>query len=417
MTKSDLHPWPISQACRDQSAALGFDPDHPEQMTATPNLEANAILAASPRKSSSPVKPVVATAIGGSAVGYPGCSKAAPTWEVIEPAPITIVEVPPLVAPSTPSIDWPAIYAAIEPILPHLPTMALVGSAILIWRELRRFNRAQASAADLANEEHEETPMVDSAAAGATVEDPKPEFNLLIGGASHTGKVRTENQDAYTVREIAAGNGLAIVCDGVGGHPGGRAAARYAARKLKGRIEMGLIVGLNPEEALEEALGHVAEQMAADGIEGLTTALITHLGGEHLTWAGLGDGRIAVIHPDGMHQDLMAPHHALDQPSNVITAHLEAGKFHRPRLGSLRAAPETLIFAMSDGAGDLLDLGAIAKNRKTYLKVLREIGPELFCGQILDRLEALTIPGSTVPLHSDNLTITVAMNTRVEDQA
>ncbi|MEM1300085.1 MAG: protein phosphatase 2C domain-containing protein, partial [Pseudomonadota bacterium] len=366
-----------------------------------------------------PVKPLAAAAIGGSAVGYPGCSKAAPTWDVIEQSVPSGGEATPIVhAPNTP-VDWAALYAAIEPILPHIPAIALAGSAFLIWRELRRFNRARVCTHGIdLTEDHEEAAMVDPAEAGATAENtlPKPDFKLLVGGASHTGKVRAENQDAYTVREVGPGNGLAIVCDGVGGHPGGRAAARYAARKLKGRFEMGLIVGLDPEEALEEALGHVAEQMAADGIEGLTTALITHLDGERLTWAGLGDGRIAVIHRDGMHQDLMAPHHALDQPSNVITAHLEAGKIHQPRLGSLRIAPGTLVFAMSDGAGDLLDLSAMAKNRQTYLRVLRQIGPELFCGQILDRLESLTIPGSTVPLHSDNLTITVAMNTRAEDQ-
>jgi hypothetical protein len=222
-------------------------------------------------------------------------------------------------------------------------------------------------------------------------------------------QVRKENQDAYAVRDIADGIAFSTTCDGVGGRPGGRTASRYCSRKLKTRVAMALISGLSAEDALLDALANSPDQMEEDGIEGLTTALMALIEEDRLTWAGLGDGRICIIHPDGMAQDLMAPHHAPNLPSNVITAHLEAGRAFTPRLGSIRVEPGSLIFTMSDGAGDLFNLEGIAARRKQIVEQIHKAGPEIFCDNLLSHLEGLKDKETGQPLHSDNLTLTVML--------
>lgn len=483
---NDLRPWPISQFCRDQSARLGFDPDHPEQMIATPNREAAQLFApksANPTGRRSPARFVAGLAVGGIANLCPDRAFAADTWALDQPTPpMDLVEpfpsppddsselfpaptlqaapeitfepvLTPHVLPALPELDTPPLINPIPAILPPergsdlipaspppadmswadtaletllspdmiwaaAPELLSAGAAWLIWRELRRWRAAMSPPSnaqpELDTDEHEENPMGQDETCIEDSNEERCPWMISVGGASHTGQVRTENQDACAVRDIAPGVALAITCDGVGGHPGGRAAARYASRKLKSRIDMALIIGLSPEEAILDALNTCAKQMAEDGIEGLTTALVALVEGDRLTWAGLGDGRICIIHPDGMSQDLLAPHHALNAPSNVITAHLGAGKAFTPRLGSLRIEPKSLVFTMSDGAGDMFNLAGIAAKRKIYLKALKNCGPDLFASNILDRLEALMHPNTKVPLHTDNLTMTVCFNQLVE---
>ena len=238
--------------------------------------------------------------------------------------------------------------------------------------------------------------------------DESSQWCITLGGASNKGQVRKENQDAFSIDSIADGQGFMIVCDGVGGHPGGRVAARFAATTLKRRLEMASVVGLDADAALQDALANTAAQMAVHELEGLTTALVVQLDGNRLTWAALGDGRICVVHPDGMAQDVLAPHHAADQPDNVITAWLEAGKVFTPRLGSMRLESDSLVMTMSDGAGDLLDLDGIAQNHALYIKAINKRGAMNVSDRILGQLEALTHENSSVPLHTDNLTLTMA---------
>ena len=39
---------------------------------------------------------------------------------------------------------------------------------------------------------------------------------MKLWGITHRGAVRQQNQDAYAVRELEDGRGLAVVCDGPG---------------------------------------------------------------------------------------------------------------------------------------------------------------------------------------------------------
>ena len=60
---------------------------------------------------------------------------------------------------------------------------------------------------------------------------------LRWGAATDIGKVRLENQDAFAAEPEA---GLFLVIDGMGGHRGGRQAARMVAQDLPPAIELGI---------------------------------------------------------------------------------------------------------------------------------------------------------------------------------
>ncbi len=62
-------------------------------------------------------------------------------------------------------------------------------------------------------------------------------MRLNVGAGSHTGRVRTLNEDAYMLR---ADEGLFVVCDGMGGAPAGEVASQMAVeairRELRDRV-------------------------------------------------------------------------------------------------------------------------------------------------------------------------------------
>ena len=51
---------------------------------------------------------------------------------------------------------------------------------------------------------------------------------MKLWGITHRGAVRQQNQDAYAVRELEDGRGLAVVCDGMGGARAGNVASSMA---------------------------------------------------------------------------------------------------------------------------------------------------------------------------------------------
>jgi protein phosphatase len=51
-------------------------------------------------------------------------------------------------------------------------------------------------------------------------------------GVTHTGAVRQQNQDAYSIDHLANGALLGIVCDGMGGAQAGDVASRLAVAEF-----------------------------------------------------------------------------------------------------------------------------------------------------------------------------------------
>ena len=51
-------------------------------------------------------------------------------------------------------------------------------------------------------------------------------------GATDTGKVRQQNQDAFICRRVGENTGYAIVCDGMGGEKAGEVASATACQLI-----------------------------------------------------------------------------------------------------------------------------------------------------------------------------------------
>jgi PPM family protein phosphatase len=72
-------------------------------------------------------------------------------------------------------------------------------------------------------------PVPTAAAAGAT--------RVVAGGASHAGRVRAVNQDAFWLGEVPGKGFLAIVADGMGGHQTGEVASRQAVEVFRAALK------------------------------------------------------------------------------------------------------------------------------------------------------------------------------------
>lgn len=120
---------------------------------------------------------------------------------------------------------------------------------------------------------------------------------VRAGGATHTGRVREHNEDAYLVAD-----NLFAVCDGVGGHRAGEVAATVAIEALRShfvdRTTAGLLAAVHAanrrvwERSLEEpALRGMATTLTA-------AALVSADGEERIVLANVGDSR-AYLFRDG----------------------------------------------------------------------------------------------------------------------
>src|SRR5688572_31952123 len=58
-------------------------------------------------------------------------------------------------------------------------------------------------------------------------------MRLRVGAGSHTGRVRTLNEDAYMLR---ADEGLFVICDGMGGAPAGEVASQMAVDAILAQL-------------------------------------------------------------------------------------------------------------------------------------------------------------------------------------
>jgi len=54
-----------------------------------------------------------------------------------------------------------------------------------------------------------------------------------MDGATLTGKIRSENQDAFSIWQESPEYAFAVLCDGMGGHSGGREASETAVEVIQ----------------------------------------------------------------------------------------------------------------------------------------------------------------------------------------
>ena len=280
--------------------------------------------------------------------------------------------------------------------------LGLVMVQVFILLKIRRNLRADRYGKDVPEDTVQRSPP-------SSVDKIVVELPLFIGGASLTGKVRSENQDNYHCQVFSESRSLISVFDGVGGKPGGCEAAHTAANVVSDWLAQVINDGKTIGSDLCAQALEVSHQAFKDkSIEGSTTAIVGLIDGDWLHYAALGDGSLRIIHVDGMVHDCFAPHHALNKPSNIITASMNRNTTHVPRQGSIRLEPGALVFAMTDGASDLLPFDQLAEQRDMYREKIEKIGVDRVANKILNDLEQARNEDGAY-LHSDNMTCAIAV--------
>lgn len=247
---------------------------------------------------------------------------------------------------------------------------------------------------------------------GAPTKNPIPEtsFSWNIQGASRVGKFRSENQDDFGLGTEYENKTGFVLCDGAGGHKGGKEAAENAVAYLLPFIDpnSGKTKFCNPMDQLKAAIEKARTNASQEKCEGITTAILAIMENDWLHYATLGDGGLSVIWPDGMVSHYLTPHHQLGMPSNQIAAFIGHDCDVPPRMGSVRLEPGCIVLAMSDGASDIFPFEDFSWSRDQHRKLLKNQGSDL-SEALLKQIESARSEDTGAYLHSDNMTLIMAL--------
>ena len=261
------------------------------------------------------------------------------------------------------------------------------------------------------------TPEQESVAAESHTE-LEPNRSWSVTGASRTGKVRSENQDAYATHRIGPDQHILVLCDGAGGHAGGKEAAVVASQTILSVLKSPISVSplVDPIQRIEEAIDITRKEFNALKLEGVTTAIVALLDGDWLHYATLGDGGLSLVWSSGMTTEVLTPHHQRGKPSNQIGGFIGHHCEVAPRVGSIKLEKDVTVFLMSDGASDLFDLEFYADNRKKFAS-FQASGLKGLADRFLEQLEQARDEKSGSYLHQDNMTMILAHLSEEEAQS
>jgi len=183
--------------------------------------------------------------------------------------------------------------------------------------------------------------------------------NLRLGVCSHTGLVRTNNEDDYLLGALLApGTLFAGVADGMGGMAGGAEASRTALRAaaqgvLDGQGRQNLAQRLRDGFSLAARRVHEAS-LALPALREMGTTM---------TAIGIADGTVEVAHigdtrlyrrRHGRCEQLTVDH-AVREPDNLLTRCIGAGQATaEPDVASFAATPGDRLLLVSDGVWSVL---------------------------------------------------------------
>ena len=182
-------------------------------------------------------------------------------------------------------------------------------------------------------------------------------FEGSSAAISHTGKVRSNNQDSGY-----SGSNLFVVADGMGGHAGGDVASSIAVHRLKD-LDQPFATPTEAEQALQQAIAStaavlidtVAERPELAGM-GTTVSALDFVD-DYAVIAHIGDSRIYLYRDDALTQ--ITTDHTFVQrlvDSGRITP--EEARYHPRRsvlmrvLGDMDPDPEVDTFIMPTQPGD-----------------------------------------------------------------
>ena len=237
-----------------------------------------------------------------------------------------------------------------------------------------------------------------------------PGYNWQVKGASRTGKSREENQDTFAVCKHKGHQSCFVLCDGAGGHEGGREASHRGVEEILPLLNAysGKSMFINPFQRLEHAINRARFSALNGERKGITTAILCVMEGNWLYYATLGDGALSVVWPDGMISDLLTPHHILGQPSNIIGAYVGDDCQIPARMGAVRLEAGCMVLAMSDGASDIFGYEHFAEKRDQYRELFLSGDIDL-PDELLVQVENARDPETGAYLHHDNMTLIVAL--------
>lgn len=195
---------------------------------------------------------------------------------------------------------------------------------------------------------------------------------LSWAGVTDQGRRRETNQDAFFAEFP-----LFVVADGMGGHAGGEIASRSTISRLRSMVEGGGISRGAIENALELAVGDIADhpETTDEGTGTTLTGLYLDTEGDEPQWVSLniGDSRVYLLRDDrlvqvttdhSVVQELIAagklsPEEAEGHPySNVITRAVGASELMAPDYLTLDVRPGDRFVICSDGlTKELTDYG------------------------------------------------------------
>ncbi len=194
---------------------------------------------------------------------------------------------------------------------------------------------------------------------------------MIIGKATHSGLVRSSNEDSIYVHECAADEAYAIVADGMGGHKAGEVASALAVETISSFInahykyamsidDLRTIIAQSYFEA-NEAIFRMSTQEKYRGMG--TTASLCFLTKDTLILSHVGDSRIYCVAEDSLRKltkdhslvadlvekgEITSDEAQVDPRKNVITRAMGTDKLISVDIGTCPYRGETILIC-SDG--------------------------------------------------------------------
>lgn len=177
---------------------------------------------------------------------------------------------------------------------------------------------------------------------------------LKIIGATHPGKVRENNQDAYTFRLLGSGCGYAVVCDGMGGERAGDIASQTACQLLtrffdrdlmenmsEGAVKAVMFSAISAANAKVYSLAKENKEYSGMG----TTLSAAVIMGEEMHIVNIGDSRIYIGDKHGAVQ--------VTKDHTMVQAMVDRGEI-TPQ--EAKTHPRRHLITRAVGIGDTLDI-------------------------------------------------------------
>ncbi len=225
--------------------------------------------------------------------------------------------------------------------------------------------------------------------------------DLDIGAASHTGQVRSTNEDDFLVlspleaAEVHSRGRLLAVADGMGGVAGGAEASRTAVRSLAAaflearadaipaqRLRLGFA-------AASRRVRELSQQVPALREMG-TTLTAVNLIGSHLVLAHVGDSRCYLMRDGELTQ--LSTDHAVREPENYLTRCIGGGQEEsNPDVAELTIQPGDAVVLLTDGLWNV-----VAENQ--MLGILTSQPPQSAADSLLNAANASGGPDNSTVL-------------------